>query len=95
MTISLIVPAYNESKNIGYVLKDLESIAKNVVVVDDGSKDNTYDIAFDSGVYVLKNIINMGGVIMSVILDMDMTSFEMLAVAAPKTIQVSNADAPV
>ena len=46
--ISIIIPAYNEEKNIG---KCIESILENdyknkqVIVVDDGSTDNTYAIA--------------------------------------------------
>ena len=45
--ISVVVPAYNESDRIGetlHAIKQLNSVDE-VVVVDDGSADNTYDIA--------------------------------------------------
>lgn len=56
----VIVPAYNEGKRIDAVIKLIKKYAKNIIVVDDGSKDNTYDIAKRTGVDVLKHIINLG-----------------------------------
>jgi glycosyltransferase involved in cell wall biosynthesis len=56
----IVIPAYNESKYISKVLKKTKEYCENIVVVDDGSKDSTYDIAKESGVYILKNIVNMG-----------------------------------
>ena len=49
-TVSILVPAYNEEKIIGEALEKLMSVVypKNkleVIVIDDGSKDNTYSIA--------------------------------------------------
>ena len=47
-TISFIVPAYNEGKTISEVLKKLIELdlglEKEIIVVDDGSKDNTLEI---------------------------------------------------
>lgn len=48
--VSILMPAYNEEKIIGETLEKLMSIGypKNkleVIVIDDGSKDNTYSIA--------------------------------------------------
>ena len=45
--ISIVIPAFNEEKAIGETLQDLESTLKSsrrayeIIVVDDGSKDNT------------------------------------------------------
>jgi glycosyltransferase involved in cell wall biosynthesis len=53
--IEAIVPAYNEAPTIGAVIDTLRaapSIAR-VVVVDDGSKDNTADIARAQGATVI------------------------------------------
>lgn len=56
----VIIPAYNESKRIGDVLKETKKYVKNVVVVDDGSLDNTYEIALKYNVETLQHIINLG-----------------------------------
>jgi len=59
--IFFVIPAFNEEKSIGRVLKELKSAGyKNIIVVDDCSKDNTYDEAKKQGVVVLKHIINRG-----------------------------------
>jgi glycosyltransferase involved in cell wall biosynthesis len=50
-SISIIIPAYNEEENIAYILKDsLQKLPKffsdyEIIVVDDGSKDKTGEIA--------------------------------------------------
>ena len=56
----VIVPAYNEGKNIGKVIDELKDYVSNVVVVDDGSKDDTYSVASRKKVIVLKHIVNLG-----------------------------------
>lgn len=58
--VYIIIPAYNEGKRILDVIKKVREYAKNIVVVDDGSKDNTYNIAKKTSVDVLKHIINLG-----------------------------------
>ncbi len=46
---------------VGMVLKELiERGYKNIVLVDDGSSDNTYRIAKSFNIFVLKHIINRG-----------------------------------
>ena len=52
MKISIVIPAFNESENIESVLNELESYMINymgssgweIVVVNDGSSDNTVEI---------------------------------------------------
>ena len=59
--ISIIIPAYNEEKTISKVIKDLKDNEYNdIVVIDDGSKDNTSETAKKAGATVLKHIINRG-----------------------------------
>jgi len=61
MKISIVIPAYNEEKRIGKVLKDIKKYKLPVIVVDDGSTDKTSLIAQKYSVEVLKRKINLGG----------------------------------
>lgn len=58
--IFAVIPAHNESKKIGDVIKKTKKYIKNIIVVDDGSTDDTYDVSKKEGAVVLKHIINMG-----------------------------------
>ncbi len=60
MKICAIIPVYNESKAIGDLVKQVKQQNIDVLVVDDGSKDNSADIARENGAIVLKNITNQG-----------------------------------
>lgn len=60
MNIFCIIPAFNEAANIGSVLDDLLGKSVKIVIVDDGSADNTFDIARKHGVTVLRHVINRG-----------------------------------
>jgi glycosyltransferase involved in cell wall biosynthesis len=47
MRLSIIVPAYNEERTIKAMLKRLDEVRQpdwQIIVVDDGSKDNTRNI---------------------------------------------------
>jgi len=56
----VVIPAHNEEKHIEGVIKNTKKFAKNILVVDDGSKDKTSVIAERSGAFVLKHIVNLG-----------------------------------
>ncbi|EKD89931.1 MAG: glycosyl transferase family 2 [uncultured bacterium] len=65
MKISIVIPAYNEAKNIGLVLDSLRREKFPIVVVDDGSKDKTFDIASKyvrtlRDLTVLRHKVNLG-----------------------------------
>lgn len=62
MTVSIVIPAYNESENVGFVVKVAKSlnIVNEVIVVDDGSTDNTAQIAKDAGAIVISHATNSG-----------------------------------
>ena len=56
-----IIPAYNEERNIANVVRDVrEGGFTNVLVVDDGSVDNTAAQARAAGAYVLSLTYNLG-----------------------------------
>lgn len=59
--VLVVVPAYNEAQTIGRVIRGLfEHGFENVVVVDDGSKDGTGELALQAGATVLRHRINRG-----------------------------------
>lgn len=62
MHVTAIVPAYNEGPRIGAVLAVLNTcdMIDEVVVVDDGSTDETFDVASAHGAHVIKLPINTG-----------------------------------
>ena len=53
MNVWIVIPAFNEEKRIGNVIKETKKYAKNILVVDDGSKDNTSSVAKSFSVEVL------------------------------------------
>ena len=55
-----IVPAYNEANYIRKTALDIAKQVDQVVVVDDGSVDKTFEQASKAKVTVLKHIVNMG-----------------------------------
>lgn len=60
MKISVVVPAYNEAKRIGLVLDGLKGLRLPVVVVDDGSRDQTFEVASQYPATVLRHRVNLG-----------------------------------
>lgn len=61
MKIVIVIPAYNEEKSIGKVVRDLKKGGyHDIVVVDDGSRDRTSEIAKNKGAIVLRHVINRG-----------------------------------
>jgi len=58
----IAIPAFNEEASIGAVLKDLRDHhpLEHVVVIDDGSRDATSQIALAAGVRVIRHPINLG-----------------------------------
>jgi glycosyltransferase involved in cell wall biosynthesis len=58
--VLVIVPAFNEEESVGEVLADLQSLGYQVLVISDGSSDNTANIARDQKCFVLELPINLG-----------------------------------
>lgn len=60
--VVVIIPAYNEKRNIGEVIEEIKGagIACDIVVIDDGSRDETTKISRQHGVEVLELSFNMG-----------------------------------
>ncbi|MBS3133079.1 glycosyltransferase family 2 protein [Candidatus Woesearchaeota archaeon] len=60
MKLFVIIPAFNEGRRIAEVVREVKEYSKNIVVVDDGSKDNTHQIAKKTNAVVLRHLINLG-----------------------------------
>jgi len=60
MSILVCIPAFNEGKVIDKVIRNCLKFADNVVVCDDGSTDNTYEIADSAGAEVIRHEKNIG-----------------------------------
>ena len=56
----VVMAAYNEARVIADVVADVRTTGHRVVVVDDGSKDSTADVAAGAGAIVIKHPINLG-----------------------------------
>jgi hypothetical protein len=63
--IAILIPAYNEAENIGVVLDlmptEVCGVRTEVLVVDDGSRDGTGDVAAEHGALVARHVTNRGG----------------------------------
>ena len=63
--VAILMPAYNEAENIGHVLDlipaEVCGVQTAVLVVDDGSRDGTGDVAAEHGAIVARHVINRGG----------------------------------
>ncbi len=60
MDTLVIIPAYNEEQTIGGVIDAVKQHTSRIVVIDDGSHDNTTAIAQSKGVEVKNHVINRG-----------------------------------
>jgi len=56
----IVVPAFNEAGMIGEVIADLRSVFSNVVCVDDGSRDDTGEVALRAGAHLVRHPVNLG-----------------------------------
>ena len=60
MKICVLIPSFNEEKTIGWLVKAVREKGFDVVVIDDGSSDQTTKIARENGAEVIVNEHNMG-----------------------------------
>jgi hypothetical protein len=63
--VAVLVPAYNEADNVGHVLDRIPAevcgTKTATLVLDDGSRDGTGDVAAEHGAAVARHVINRGG----------------------------------
>lgn len=58
----VLIPAYNEEGAISHVVRGVHRIVPqaDILVVDDGSRDNTFDVAQQAGALVVRHPYNLG-----------------------------------
>ena len=56
----VVIAAFNEAARLGDTLAGLRPYARDVVVVDDGSSDDTAEVALRHPVWVLRHAVNCG-----------------------------------
>ena len=56
----VVLPAFNEADHIGAVIKDVRKQPVDVVVIDDGSTDETVAVSEAAGAVVIKHERNLG-----------------------------------
>jgi len=62
MAVSVIIPAFNEDRTVGNVIKAVKSLnyIDEIIVVDDGSYDKTAEVAVKAGAKVIQHLKNQG-----------------------------------
>ncbi|MBU0572827.1 glycosyltransferase family 2 protein [Patescibacteria group bacterium] len=60
MNIFIVIPAHQEEERIGNVIKDVIKTNFPIIVVDDGSKDETFNVASKYKITVLRHKVNLG-----------------------------------
>ncbi|MBD3380545.1 MAG: glycosyltransferase [Candidatus Omnitrophica bacterium] len=56
----VVIPSYNEARAIGQIVADIVDMGMSVLVIDDGSTDNTEKAALDAGAMVIRHKVNLG-----------------------------------
>jgi glycosyltransferase involved in cell wall biosynthesis len=58
--VAVVVPAFNEASRISSTIAELKNYFSEIIVVDDGSSDATFDVAVSAGVYPVRHPMNLG-----------------------------------
>jgi len=58
--ICILIPAYNAQETLGSVLKKIEPLKMDTLVVNDGSSDETKRVASENGAHLLEHPLNLG-----------------------------------
>jgi glycosyltransferase involved in cell wall biosynthesis len=81
-----LIPAYNEHRFIGSMVLAVRQFVDLVIVVDDGSSDNTAEIAQRAGARVVRHTVNQGKAIAV------NTGFSFIRQMAPRAIVMVDGD---
>jgi len=61
MDVGILIPAFNEQGTIGDIVAKLRKLGfTKVLVIDDGSTDNTVEVARNEGAEIIRHSVNLG-----------------------------------
>ncbi len=60
LRICAVIPAFNESRSLGQVIREAAQYVEQIIVVDDGSADDTARVAAEAGAQVRRHERNRG-----------------------------------
>lgn len=60
MKIFIVIPAFNEEKRIGKLLDHLKKTKFPIIVIDDGSRDKTFQVAQKHTKFAFSHRVNLG-----------------------------------
>lgn len=60
MKVSVLIPAYNEEEGLPKVIEEIPDVVDEIIVVDDGSTDRTFEVAKNFNVKVCRHETNRG-----------------------------------
>jgi glycosyltransferase involved in cell wall biosynthesis len=60
MSSIAVIPVFNEESTIKKIIEQTSLYVNQIIVVDDGSNDNTYKEAKNTSAYLLRNKVNQG-----------------------------------
>lgn len=58
--IAVIIPSFNEGARVVETIKQLQNTFPNLIVVDDGSSDKSFESIVKTGVIALRHSVNLG-----------------------------------
>ncbi len=56
-TISIVIPCYNEEEGVRHLISKMPTLVDEVIIVDNGSTDNTAQVAKEMGATVVEEKI--------------------------------------
>ena len=60
METLIIIPAFNESKNLKALIEDIKSYGYDYLIINDKSTDNTSEVCKKEGFNILNLPVNLG-----------------------------------
>lgn len=60
MKVSAIIPVYNESRHIVKLIEQLYDHVDEIIIINDGSKDNTSRLLKNHSIVLIENKLNLG-----------------------------------